>query len=137
MTADPPVHLFVYGTLRSDAGGEMHQRLMRGVRRVGPASIAGRMYHAGWHPSAVPSADPAERIHGELYVIDAGAEEALLATLDEYEGYDAAHPASSPFLRQAVEATREDGMRTMAWVYFCNEPVDELPRITSGDWIGG
>ncbi|HEU0301071.1 MAG TPA: gamma-glutamylcyclotransferase family protein [Longimicrobium sp.] len=134
---DSPSHLFVYGTLRSDAGGEMHQRLMRGVRFAGRASIGGRMYHAGWHPSAVPSADPAERVRGELYAIDPGAARALLATLDEYEGYDAAHPASSPFVRHAVEAVREDGTRATTWVYFCNGPVDGLPRITSGDWIGG
>lgn len=134
---DSPSHLFVYGTLRSDAGGEMHQRLMRGVRFAGRASIGGRMYDHGWHPSAVPSTDPAERITGELYAIDADAGDALLAALDEYEGYDAAHPASSPFVRRAVEAAREDGTRVMTWVYFCNEPVDGLPRIASGDWIGG
>ncbi len=113
----------------------MHQRLMRGVRFAGRASIGGRMYDNGWHPSAVPSADPAERIFGELYAIDPSAADALLATLDEYEGYDAAHPASSPFVRQAVEAVGEDGTLVMAWVYFCNEPVDGLPRITSGDWL--
>ena len=132
-----PLHLFVYGTLRSDADGEMHQRLMRRVRFAGRASIGGRMYHAGWHPSALPSGDPADRITGELYAIDADAADALLAALDEYEGYDAAHPASSPFVRQAVEAVREDGMRVTTWVYFCNQPVDGLPRIASGDWIGG
>jgi gamma-glutamylcyclotransferase (GGCT)/AIG2-like uncharacterized protein YtfP len=131
--AGSPSHLFVYGTLRSDAGGEMHQRL---VRFAGRGSIRGRMYNNGWHPSAVPSADPAERIAGELYAIDAAAGDALLAALDEYEGYDAAHPASSPFVRQAVDAVGEDGTRVTTWVYFCNEPVDGLPRIASGDWIG-
>lgn len=132
-----PTHLFVYGTLRSDAGGEMHARLMRGVRFAGRASIAGRMYDAGWHPSAVPSTDPAERVHGELYGMEAESAEALLAALDEYEGIDPAHPAASPFVRVAVEAAREDGMRTMTWVYLCNEPVDGLRRIPSGDWIAG
>lgn len=61
-----PHHLFVYGTLRADAGGPAHARLMRGVRRVGRATIAGVLYDAGRYPAAVPSAHPGERITGEL-----------------------------------------------------------------------
>lgn len=129
-------HLFVYGTLRSDAGGAMHNRLMRGVRRLGPASIPGRLYDAGRYPAAVPSDDPADRINGELYAIDADAGDALLAPLDVYEGVDAAHPALSLFRRSVVAAEQEDGMRVPAWVYFYNRRVDSLPRVTSGDWTG-
>jgi gamma-glutamylcyclotransferase (GGCT)/AIG2-like uncharacterized protein YtfP len=128
-------HLFVYGTLRSDAGGAMHDRLMRGVRRVGPASIRGRLYDAGRYPAAVASDDPAERVTGELYAVDVDAADALLAALDAYEGVDAAHPALSLFRRSVVAAEREDGMRVPAWVYFWNRPVDLLPRVSSGDWL--
>ena len=71
-------HLFVYGTLRSKAGGPMHAWLMRGVRRVAPASIRGRLYDAGRYPAAVASDDAADRITGELYAIDADAADALL-----------------------------------------------------------
>ena len=129
-------HLFVYGTLRSDAGGAMHDRLMRGVRSLGRASIAGRLYDAGRYPAAVLSDHPAERINGELYAIDADAAGALLAALDAYEGVDAAHPALSLFRRSVVAAEREDGMRIPSWVYFYNRRVDSLPRVTSGDWPG-
>ncbi|HEX6371723.1 MAG TPA: gamma-glutamylcyclotransferase family protein [Longimicrobium sp.] len=133
----PPAasHLFVYGTLRSDAGGAMHRRLMRGVRRVGPASIPGRLYDAGRYPAAVPSDDPADRIAGELYAVDADAADALLAALDAYEGVDAAHPALSLFRRSVVAAEREDGMRVDAWVYLYNRPIGALPRVASGDWL--
>jgi gamma-glutamylcyclotransferase (GGCT)/AIG2-like uncharacterized protein YtfP len=129
-------HLFVYGTLRSDAGGPMHARLMRGVRRVGPACIRGRLYDAGRYPAAVASDDAADRVAGELYAIDADAADALFAALDEYEGVNAAHPALSLFRRTVAAAEREDGMRVPAWVYFYNRPVDSLPRVTSGDWLG-
>lgn len=136
---EPPspiaAHLFVYGTLRSDAGGAMHGRLMRGVRLVGPASIRGRLYDAGRYPAALPSDHPADRIAGELYAIDAGAADALLAALDEYEGVNAAHPARSLFRRQIAAAERGDGMGVPAWVYFYNPSIGALPRVTSGDWL--
>jgi gamma-glutamylcyclotransferase (GGCT)/AIG2-like uncharacterized protein YtfP len=135
MNVARPHHLFVYGTLRSDAGGPMHARLMRDVRLVGRASIAGRLYDAGRYPAAVPSGDANERIAGELYTIDADAADALFAALDEYEGVDAAHPAASLFVRRTVEAVQEDGMTVAAWVYFYNRTTDRLPRVTSGDWL--
>jgi gamma-glutamylcyclotransferase (GGCT)/AIG2-like uncharacterized protein YtfP len=128
-------HLFVYGTLRSDVGGPAQARLMEGLRLAGPATIAGRLHDAGWHPAAVPSTDSADRITGELYAFDADAAPALLAALDEYEGIDAAHPALSPFRREQVAAEGEGGMRVPAWVYFYNRPVDSMPRVTSGDWL--
>jgi gamma-glutamylcyclotransferase (GGCT)/AIG2-like uncharacterized protein YtfP len=131
----PPGHLFVYGTLRSDASGAMHARLMRGVRRMGPASILGRLYDAGRYPAAIASDDAADHITGELYAIDATAADRLLTTLDAYEGIDNANPALSLFRRTIVAAEREGGMRVPAWVYLYNRPIDSLPRVTSGDWL--
>ncbi|MBW3571996.1 MAG: gamma-glutamylcyclotransferase [Gemmatimonadetes bacterium] len=130
-----PVLLFVYGTLRAGAAGGMHARLMNGARRVGPASIRGRLYDAGRYPAATPSDDPGDRVAGELYAIDGDAGDALLAALDEYEGVDAARPARSLFRRSVIAAEREDGTRVPARVYFYNRPVDRLPRVTSGDWL--
>lgn len=130
-----PHHLFVYGTLRADAGGSGHARLMRGVRLVGRATIAGVLHDAGRYPAALPSGDGARRITGELYAMDADAAGALLAALDDYEGVDAAHPALSLFRRHVVQAEREDGMRIAAWAYFYNRPADSLPRVATGDWL--
>lgn len=134
LTADPH-HLFVYGTLRSDVAGPAQAELMRGLRLVGSASIAGRLYDAGWHPAAVESGDATDRITGELWAMDADAAPGLLAALDEYEGIDAARPDLSLFVRQAVTAEREDGTRVPTWVYFFNGPIDSRPRIPSGDWL--
>ena len=132
-----PHHLFVYGTLRAVAAGSAHARLMRGVRRVGRAAIGGVLYDAGRYPAAVPSAHPADRIAGELYVVSAGAADALLAALDDYEGYDADAPDESLFVRRIVQAAGEDGRCAAAWAYFYNRPVDGLPRVVSGDWLPG
>lgn len=133
MTTDAN-HLFVYGTLRSDVAGPAQARLMEGLRLAGRASISGRLHDAGWHPAAVESSDPADRIIGELYAIDGDAD-ARMAALDEYEGIDTAHPALSLFRRWVVTAERDDGTGVPAWVYFYNRPVDSMPRVTSGDWL--
>lgn len=130
-----PVHLFVYGTLRPEAAGPVQARLMRGLRRVGRASIAGRLHDTGAYPAAVPSDQAAERITGELFAMDAGAADGVLGALDAYEGIDAAHPALSLFRRHRVRAEREDGMCVDAWAYFYNRTADLLPRIPSGDWL--
>jgi gamma-glutamylcyclotransferase (GGCT)/AIG2-like uncharacterized protein YtfP len=134
LTADPG-HLFVYGTLRSDVAGPVQAELMRGLRLVGRASIAGRLYDAGWYPAAVESEDVSDRIAGELWAMGADAASGLLAALDEYEGIDAARPALSLFVRRAVTAEREDGTRVPTWVYFFNGPVASMPRVPSGDWL--
>ena len=134
MTADPR-HLFVYGTLRSEAAGPAQKELMRGLGLTGRATIRGRLYDTGCYPAAVESHDPADRITGELWAMDADAAPALLAALDAYEGTDTARPARSLFRRQAVAAEREDGTRVRAWAYFFNRSTASMPRITSGDWL--
>lgn len=129
-----PRYLFVYGTLRSGARGPAQERLMRGLRLVGRASIPGRVYDTGPYPVGTPPVNDADRIVGELYAMDADAD-ALLAALDEYEGIDAAHPDDSLFMRLAVDAMRDDGTRTPTWVYLFNGSTDGLPRVPSGDWL--
>lgn len=130
-----PHHLFVYGTLRSDAAGPAQAELMRGLRLVGRATIPGRLHDAGWHPAAVPSDDPADRITGELWAMEPDAAAGLLAALDAYEGIDADAPDESLFVRHIVNAAGEDGAVTATWVYFFNGAVDSMPRISSGDWL--
>lgn len=134
MRADPH-HLFVYGTLRSDVAGPAQAELMRGLRLVGRATIPGRLYDAGWHPAAVESGDPADRITGELWAMEPDASAGLLAALDAYEGIEADVPDESLFVRRIVEAAAEDGAVTATWVYYFNGSVDSMPRIPSGDWL--
>lgn len=129
------LHVFVYGTLRSDAKSAAHQQWMRGARLVGPATVPGCLYHAGRYPAAIPSDDPADRITGELYAIEPDRAEDLLAALDGYEGYDAEAPEASLFVRAVTDVTTPDGNTAQAWIYWFARRTAHLPRVRSGDWL--
>ena len=77
--------LFVYGTLMRGFDNPMARRLRAEAAFVGPASCVGRLYLVAEYPGLVTSADPSERVHGELFrLVDPGQD--LLAALDDYEG---------------------------------------------------
>ncbi len=130
----PPQHLFAYGSLLSSIGDPAHETLERRAEFVGHAWITGRLYVTGDYPTAVLSPDPDERVYGELYALVPGQAVELLSDLDRYEHYLPQEPEDSFYLRIAAEATLATGGTVAAWVYVANEPVDELPRIASGDY---
>ena len=61
--------------------------------------------------------------------------DAVLAAVDEIEGYRAEDPDRSLFLRRETEVILTDGSLTTAFVYFYNAPLARAPRIASGDYI--
>ena len=61
--------------------------------------------------------------------------EAVLATLDEIEGFSAAEPDSSLYTRAEIPVTCDDGRVVNAWVYFYNAPLGRAERIQSGDYL--
>lgn len=128
-----PAHLFVYGTLRR--GFPAHAVLARRAPFAGTGRIAGRLYDTGRYPAAVPSVDGEDAwVHGELFRLPADDRGALLASLDEYEGFVPGAPDRSLFRRVAVDVERPDGGRLPSWVYLFHRPVDGLVRIPSGDY---
>lgn len=86
---DPGQRLFVYGTLRSDAGHPMHDVLAAGARFDGRARVRGHLEHEGEYLALVPAADPDAphegdgEVEGELWII---TDPAIWPTLDAYEG---------------------------------------------------
>lgn len=128
-----PAHLFVYGTLRSDADGPMHRLLARGARRIGAATVPGALYDVGPYPAAVPPTAAGARIRGELLALIPPAGP-LLAALDAYEGVAPGDPAASLYIREAV-TVQVDGGEVESWIYWYNGRVDGLRRIASGDWM--
>ena len=71
---------------------------MRALTPLGPATVPGLLYDLGRYPGLVPGDG---LVHGELF---AGADAAVLAALDQYEGCDPADEAGSLFRRERVEA---------------------------------
>jgi gamma-glutamylcyclotransferase (GGCT)/AIG2-like uncharacterized protein YtfP len=126
--------LFVYGTLRSDIGGAMHDLLVRYATPRGRASLSGRLYDVGWYPALVAGGSAGGRVLGELYEVRPGVAAALFAQLDEYEGCDPAAPARSLFLREEHDVELDSGERLRAWTYVYNRSVADLPVVPSGDY---
>jgi gamma-glutamylcyclotransferase (GGCT)/AIG2-like uncharacterized protein YtfP len=120
--------LFVYGSLRSDAGRlppaatRARTALRAGATREGAASLPGRLHAVSWYPAFCPG--PAGKVAGETWLIHRAS---LLARLDRYEG--AAYVRERRFVRLA------SGARTIAWVYRYTRPLEGVPAIPSGDYV--
>lgn len=120
--------LFVYGALRSMAGGEMHRLLRSSAVGVLAAECAGQLYDTGSYPAAVASASPHDRIRGEAYVLPEDGAAELLAALDHYEGV-AEDATASLFRRERTRVSLPDGQEALAWIYWYARPTEDLPRI--------
>lgn len=129
-TAATP-HLFVYGTLRSDADapGDVSELLREEARWVGRAEIRARLYDAGWYPAAAPAEDG--RVRGEVYRLQQPAR--ALPVLDRYEG--CAPGGEGLFRRERAPVALEDGEVLEAWVYFYDRDTSDLEEIESGDYL--
>lgn len=99
---------------------------------TGRGSIRAALFDLGIYPAAVP-ADDQSLVWGEVYeTLDAAA---VLAALDEIEGYRPSEPDRSLYTRILTDVTLEDGRPEQAWAYFYNAPLGRAQRIASGDYL--
>jgi gamma-glutamylcyclotransferase (GGCT)/AIG2-like uncharacterized protein YtfP len=123
--------VFFYGTLMSGFQRPGRARLDHALKPVGRASIQAALFDLGIYPAAIPAQD--SRVWGEVHqMLD---EEAVLATLDEIEGYRASEPDTSLYTRAEIPVRFADGREASAWVYFYNAPLGRAERIQSGDYL--
>ena len=107
--------LFVYGTLRSGSAVPAARALHARATRIATGSVGGRLLDLGAYPGLVPSDDPAERVHGEVWTVPANGASALLRLLDTYESCT---PDTAALFRRALTDVRCDNGRILrAWVY--------------------
>jgi gamma-glutamylcyclotransferase (GGCT)/AIG2-like uncharacterized protein YtfP len=125
-------YLFVYGSLTSTAGHRMGARLHGEARRIGAASMQGRLYRVSWYPGAVDSTDPAHRVHGEVWALD--DPERTIAWLDDYEGIAPGRGVSGEYQRLERLVRLATGTEVAAWVYLYQGDVMRLPVISDGRW---
>jgi gamma-glutamylcyclotransferase (GGCT)/AIG2-like uncharacterized protein YtfP len=135
-------YLFVYGTLLSEAGHPMGWQLRSGAEFVARARLNGSLYLVespaarggpSPYPACVPSDDPRDTVHGELYAI---RDASILDALDIYEECGPAFPEPREYVRQMAGVQTDDGQSVLAWVYFYNRPLSGLRRIDGGMWPG-
>jgi gamma-glutamylcyclotransferase (GGCT)/AIG2-like uncharacterized protein YtfP len=123
--------VFFYGTLMAGFDRRRRAGIDDKLTYAGRGSINASLFDLGIYPAAVP--DPGGRVRGEVY--DVQEAPAVLAALDEIEGYTPEHPDSSLYIRSKVPVTLPDGTETTAWVYFYNAPLGQAQRIPSGDYF--
>jgi len=123
--------VFFYGTLMSRFRRPGRAGLDDALEPVGRGWISAALFDLGIYPAAIPAHD--SRVWGEVHRMLDG--EAVLATLDEIEGYRASEPDASLYTRSEIAVTLDDGHTANAWVYFYNAPLGRALRIESGDYL--
>lgn len=123
--------MFFYGTLMAGFDRRRRAGIDDKLRYVGRGSIRGALFDVGLYPAAVPSPDG--KVWGEIY--ETSDAPAVLAALDEIEGYRPSDPDRSLYTRAEADVILLDGVDSRAWVYFYNAPLGHAPRIPSGDYL--
>jgi gamma-glutamylcyclotransferase (GGCT)/AIG2-like uncharacterized protein YtfP len=123
--------VFFYGTLMSGFKRSGRSRIDPKLRSEGRAWINAALFDLGIYPAAIPASD--SKVWGEVHrMLDRVA---VLAELDEIEGYRLDRPDASLYMRVETEATFDNGRKAPVWVYFYNAPLGRAQRIESGDYL--
>lgn len=125
-------HVFFYGTLMAPFNRPGRQRITPKLQFKGRGTIRAALYDLGIYPAAIPVDDRSE-VWGEIY--ETGDPQAVLAVLDEIEGYRPSEPDRSLYTRVLTDATLGSGAVVKAWAYFYNAPLGQAERIDSGDYL--
>ena len=123
--------VFFYGTLMAGFDRRRRAGIDSKLTYRGRGAIRASLFDLGIYPAAVPA--PEGVVWGEVY--EMADQEAVLAALDDIEGYTTDDPDKSLYARAKAEVTMPDGSIERAWVYFYNAPLGRAPRIASGDYL--
>jgi gamma-glutamylcyclotransferase (GGCT)/AIG2-like uncharacterized protein YtfP len=123
--------VFFYGTLMAGFDRRRRAGIDSKLTYRGRGSIRAALFDLGIYPAAVPA--PEGVVWGEVY--EMAEPDAVLAALDDIEGYRIDDPDKSLYARDQTEVTLPDGSLERAWVYFYNAPLGRAPRIASGDYL--
>jgi len=123
--------VFFYGTLMSGFRRPGRSRVDKELDPIGRGSIRAALFDLGIYPAAIPASDT--HVYGEVYRMR--DVDAVLAALDEIEGFRPGKPEASLYTRVETVVTFEDGRTAPAWAYFYNAPLGRAQRIESGDYL--
>jgi gamma-glutamylcyclotransferase (GGCT)/AIG2-like uncharacterized protein YtfP len=129
-----PRTLFIYGTLHPDLAPPGIWSVVRTLRAVEPATVAGALFDLGAYPGLLLDDGP-RTVQGTLFELP--DDPSVLRQLDRYEGFDPQSPEGSLFLRVKCRVTLASGGPVDAWVYVYNGSVTGQRRIESGRWPPG
>jgi len=125
-------YLFLYGTLKPNEAASDVAETVRTLRRVGSATVPGRLYDFGDYPGAVIDRSAKTSIKGELFELP--NDDSALNALDDYEEFNRTDRKNSLFIRTRTVATLQGGRQLNAWVYVYNRNPGSARQIASGDY---
>jgi gamma-glutamylcyclotransferase (GGCT)/AIG2-like uncharacterized protein YtfP len=123
--------VFFYGTLMTGFKRAGRSRIDAKLAAIGRGWMSATLFDLGIYPAAIPASD--SRVWGEVHRMLDG--DAVLAALDEIEGFRPGQPDASLYTRVETPITLEDGRVETAWAYFYNAPLGQAQRIASGDYL--
>jgi len=125
-------YLFVYGTLLSGISHPIAEFLHKNSSFVGNGYFQGRLYEVAEYPGAILSTEPDDKVYGNILELE--NPEKVWKKLDPYEGYLKNAPDVSLYIKQLVDVYTGEQIYS-CWVYLYHEAVDDLIRISSGDYL--
>ena len=126
-------HLFLYGTLLPGKAPEEIAGVVKRFRRLGPASVRGKLYDFGEFPGAIIDQSCRTMIHGELVLLP--ADNRVFEVLDRYEEFDPLRPKRSLFIRKKAKVRLADGSSLEGWIYVYNRPPGNAKLVRGGDYL--
>lgn len=123
--------VFFYGTLMAGFDRRRRAGIDSMLTYIGRGAIRAALFDLGIYPAAVPAPDSA--VWGEVYAMSDAP--AVLAALDDIEGFRPDDPDKSLYSRQQADVVLPDGSTAVAWVYFYNAPLGRALPIPSGDYL--
>ena len=123
--------VFFYGTLMAGFDRRRRAGIDSKLTYRGRGSIQAALFDLGIYPAAVPA--PEGVVWGEVY--EMADPDAVIAALDDIEGYRSDDPDKSLYSRTRADVRMPDDSTEQAWVYFYNAPLGRAPRIPSGDYL--
>ncbi|MEO1040659.1 MAG: gamma-glutamylcyclotransferase family protein [Pseudomonadota bacterium] len=136
--AEEHIHLFVYGTLLSEAQHPMGQLLERHATLIGPGSIQARLYMIeeedaqghNTYPGAVPSPWPEDKVFGVVYrVIDP---DPVFDAFNDFEACAPGWPEPYEFLLRPIDVALDSGEKFRAQSYLYTWDTSRATLIPSG-----
>lgn len=132
--------LFIYGTLLGSAQHPMGALLRQSGRLIGTGSIQARLYiiddpdapGENFYPGAVPSADPADRVYGELHEVH---DPEVFTAFDQFEACAPGCTEPYEFLRRPVLVAMEEGEALWGRAYLYTWDVSAAQHVPEGRYV--
>jgi gamma-glutamylcyclotransferase (GGCT)/AIG2-like uncharacterized protein YtfP len=131
---DTAQFVFFYGTLLPQFVPSTMREVIGGLHFCGEGSARGVLFDLGEYPGAVFDSTTDTRVYGAVFELPDGSR--LLEALDRYEGYEAAEPSTSLFVRKHQRVDLPSRHTVECWVYEYNGNPQGAPVIASGRYEG-